>query len=120
MAEKWNRRSGNFGKKRDPETMKRRTGMVLDFLKEAGFKAEGAKVLDIGCGNGALALPLARMGAKVTAFDISSGMLKRINEDSEKEGLQIETVEASWWSADIDKLNSGRALTWLLRPELLP
>lgn len=37
--------------------------------------APGDRVLDIGCGTGALAIRLARLGAKVTGIDISSYML---------------------------------------------
>ncbi len=104
LAEKWNRRSELFGKSHDPEAREKRTETIISFLKNGGFQARGAKVLDIGCGTGALALPLARMGAEVTAFDIASGMLKKLETIAEKEGLPIHTVEGSWWSADIDVL----------------
>jgi ubiquinone/menaquinone biosynthesis C-methylase UbiE len=104
LAEKWNRRSETFGKTMDPEVREKRTGKILDFLQAGGFNANGTKILDIGAGTGALALPLARMGAEVTAVDISSGMLKKMEAVAEKEGLSIRTVEGSWWSADIDVL----------------
>ena len=104
LAEKWNRRSETFGKSHDPEARERRTEEILSFLENGGFQARGAQVLDIGCGTGALALPLARMGAEVTAFDIASGMLKKLEAIADKEGLPIHTVEGSWWSADIEAL----------------
>lgn len=37
---------------------------------------EGARVLDIGCGTGALALRAARRGARVKGIDVSAGMLE--------------------------------------------
>ncbi len=39
---------------------------------------KGARVLEIGCGTGALAMAMARRGARVTAIDISKGMLSRL------------------------------------------
>jgi SAM-dependent methyltransferase len=38
----------------------------------------GASVLDLGCGTGRIALPLARLGHSVVAVDESKGMLARI------------------------------------------
>ena len=104
MAEKWNKRSGDFGRSMEKDKKKKKTEKTINFLKESGFEAKGARVLDIGCGTGALALPLARMGAEVTAMDISKGMLKKIEETAAEEGLNIRTMEGSWWSTDIDNL----------------
>ncbi|OPY65775.1 MAG: Mg-protoporphyrin IX methyl transferase [Syntrophorhabdus sp. PtaU1.Bin050] len=104
MAAKWNKRSDKFGKSPDQERMQKRIRKTVDFLEETGVKIKGAKILDIGSGHGSLSLPLARMGAEVTALDISSGMLDRLNDASGKEGLSVKTVECSWWTADIDKL----------------
>lgn len=77
---------------------------IFELLQEAGFQAKGARVLDIGCGPGALSLPLARAGAKVTSLDFSSTALGRVRSEAEQESLSIETVESSWWTADIDDL----------------
>jgi len=104
MAEKWNQRSATFGRGRDQQARKRLTDDVINFLEQSGVRIKGAKVLDIGCGNGALALPLARLGAEVTAFDISVGMLSQLDKIALQEGLAVRTVEGSWWSADIDAL----------------
>ena len=104
MAEKWNRRSENFGKTMGTDARRKRTERVLGFLKDGGFFANGAKVLDIGCGTGSLSLPLARMGAVVTALDISSGMLKKVEKTAKEENLNIQIIEGSWWSTDIATL----------------
>ena len=40
-------------------------------------KVAGLAVVDVGCGTGRHALPLARAGARVTAIDFSSAMLER-------------------------------------------
>lgn len=108
QAERWNERAGDFGKHADGERRKKRITELLAFLKEAGFTPKGKKILDIGCGPGALSIPLAEAGAEVTSFDIASGMLDRIRETAKKESLKITTVEGSWWSADIGKLGFSK------------
>ncbi len=105
QAEFWNKRSADFAKKFDKKNGRKETGETLGFLEESGISINGARILDIGCGPGSLSLPLARAGADVTSLDISSGMLERLVEIAENEGLSIKPVECSWWSADIDKLH---------------
>lgn len=104
LAAFWNRRSADFAKKICSARSRQRSSQNLVFLEENGFRAKGARVLDIGCGPGTLSLPLARAGAKVTSLDISKGMLARLCGAAESEGLSIDTVECSWWNADIDAL----------------
>ncbi|OPX69465.1 MAG: Mg-protoporphyrin IX methyl transferase [Methanoregulaceae archaeon PtaB.Bin056] len=104
QAARWNGMADHFGKGMDGERRHQRMAGLFALLNEAGFSPEGAKVLDIGCGPGALSLPMARAGAKVTSLDISGAMLARLQETAREEGLAIDTAECSWWSADIDEL----------------
>lgn len=104
QAARWNERADQFAQNMDDERRQKRTADVLGFLEEAGFSPEDTCVLDIGCGPGTLSLPFARAGADVTALDISTRMLDRLRETAQNEGLRINAVECSWWSADIDKL----------------
>lgn len=48
---------------------------------------EGTRVLDVGCGNGALARAAAARGASVVAVDISAPMIARARERAAAEGL---------------------------------
>jgi len=48
----------------------------------------GARLLDVGCGAGQLALIAARAGAKVTGCDISTNWLERARERAAAEGLE--------------------------------
>jgi cyclopropane fatty-acyl-phospholipid synthase-like methyltransferase len=59
-------------------------------------------VLDIGCGPGTLAIPLAKKVKQVIAIDFSSQMLKELEVYAEKEGVtNIQTYHIGWdddWS----------------------
>jgi ubiquinone/menaquinone biosynthesis C-methylase UbiE len=52
----------------------------------------GTRVLDVAAGSGALAIPAARLGAQVTATDISPVMIDRLAARARREGLN--TVDA--------------------------
>jgi len=60
-------------------------------------KLSGKKALDIGCGTGRIALTLAKLGADVTAIDISEAMLNQLNKIAKKEKLQnrINAIQSS-------------------------
>jgi 2-polyprenyl-3-methyl-5-hydroxy-6-metoxy-1,4-benzoquinol methylase len=49
----------------------------------------GSRVLDIACGTGNTALPLARAGAIVTGVDIATNLLEQARERAAAEGLTI-------------------------------
>lgn len=55
-------------------------------LKFAGLK-RGMNFLDIAAGTGALTIPAARIGARVTAVDISPNMIRLLKERANNEGL---------------------------------
>jgi 2-polyprenyl-6-hydroxyphenyl methylase/3-demethylubiquinone-9 3-methyltransferase len=60
-------------------------------LDEHGFKPlEGKSALDVGCGAGLLAEPLARLGAKVTAVDAAPGLIAAAKLHADGEGLGID------------------------------
>jgi SAM-dependent methyltransferase len=49
----------------------------------------GARVLDVACGTGNLALPMARGGAMVTGVDIAANLLVQARERAAAEGLTV-------------------------------
>jgi SAM-dependent methyltransferase len=59
-------------------------------LAEVGA-ADHPRVVDLGCGNGQLSLPLARRGAHVLAVDISTRMIESVKRRAAAEGLEIQT-----------------------------
>ena len=51
---------------------------------------DGVRALDIGCGAGLVAEPLARMGARVTAIDAAAAQLEAARRHAAAEGLTID------------------------------
>ena len=49
---------------------------------------KGLKVLDVGCGDGTTAIPMAKLGADVLGVDIARNLVKAGNERVEQEGLE--------------------------------
>jgi SAM-dependent methyltransferase len=89
-ASYWNARADSFTKKAGHSTY------AQTFLEFANIPA-GQTVLDMGCGGGTLALPLARLGHHVIAADFSDGMLDALKHAAQQEGLTtIQTIKLDW------------------------
>lgn len=83
------------------------------------FPAEPAReILDVGAGTGFCALPLARLGHRVTAVDLSEGMIRGTREAALDEGLEISFVHADAAAPDLAPGNFdgvvARNLLWTL------
>ncbi|MBM6755647.1 methyltransferase domain-containing protein [Collinsella tanakaei] len=67
------------------------------FLELTGIRA-GETVLDMGCGAGSLAIPLAHAGHRVIAVDFSPRMLAVLDETARECGLfdRIDPVQLAW------------------------
>jgi ubiquinone biosynthesis O-methyltransferase len=66
------------------EQLQRR--LILSLLGDV----KGRRVLDIGCGDGDLAVELRRRGANVTGIDASSDMIEAAKARAKREGLEID------------------------------
>lgn len=55
---------------------------------------KGATVVDFGCGNGRLTVPLARMGYDTIGVDASTTMLQRLSERTEEAGVKVRSVQS--------------------------
>jgi SAM-dependent methyltransferase len=83
----------------------------------------GMKVLDVAAGNGNFAVAAARLGAQVTASDVTAHMVELGRERSRAEGLDIAWVEADAeslpFAAHFDLVASVFGAMFAPRPELV-
>lgn len=75
----------------------------------------GARLLDIGCGNGKLAAHLARLGFEVTACDLKACWIARLEEKFTNKGLNLSFQVANaeslpWPDASFDTVVSTHTL----------
>lgn len=68
-----------------------RGALVIHILKKKK-DIEGLEVLDLGCGNGGIALSLAKMGAHVTAVDRDVARLRALQQALDTTAQQLNTV----------------------------
>lgn len=82
-------------------------GAVVDLLAPR----PGEQVLDLGCGDGALTLQIARRGARVLGVDSSAELLAQAN----ARGLETRRMDgqALSFSAEFDAVFSNAALHWM-------
>lgn len=75
----------------------------------------GMRVLDVGCGDGALTERIAGAGADVVGVDISRSLL----EAARSRGLDVRemSVTALSFAAEFDAVFSNAVLHWVLEPE---
>jgi 2-polyprenyl-3-methyl-5-hydroxy-6-metoxy-1,4-benzoquinol methylase len=69
-------------------------GSVTSALISVVTAHPGDAVLDLGCGNGQISIPLARQGADVLAIDVSPAMANRLRADARRRGLSSLSVVA--------------------------
>jgi len=84
----------------------------------------GARVMDLGCGPGLLAIPFARAGMKVTAVDPEPEMLAAARSAAEGAGVPLEIREGSSFAMPRDMgifklVTMGRSFHWMDRAATL-
>jgi len=65
-------------------------GQFFELLHHLGVGLPQQDILDLGAGTGALAVPFAKRGARVTAVDLSEGQLQAGREAARRNGVEIE------------------------------
>lgn len=92
-ASYWDKRAATFTTKDAPNPY------VERFLELADIR-EGETVFDMGCGTGALSVPLGKRGIKVVAADFSQGMLDQMRATLDAEGVRTVFPKRMSWSDD--------------------
>lgn len=78
------------------------------FLDEAEkMHPDGLRVLDLGCGNGRNAVPLARKGCKVTGVDISKVALSLLAKKAKIEGVSVDAIQSDFASLSFPSESFG-------------
>ncbi|ABK83253.1 class I SAM-dependent methyltransferase [Campylobacter fetus] len=101
-ANAWDDMSNSYPRYND-SAMKKDVNFVLNWCEEIGVRFEGKSIIDIGCGTGTVAIPLASKGAKVCGIDLSPGMLEVLENDAKTLGIDslITTFISDWDSYEI-------------------
>ena len=87
---------------------------------EHGFRPlEGKTALDVGCGAGLLAEPLARLGAKVTAVDAAPELIEAAKAHAAGQGLEIDyrAVGVELLEAHYDLVTSMEVIEHVADPQ---
>lgn len=92
-ASYWDKRSATFTTKDAPSRY------VEAFLEYAAIRP-GETVFDMGCGTGALAIPLGEAGHKVVAADFSQGMLDQMEAALAERGIRTVFPKLMSWEDD--------------------
>ncbi|WP_036683007.1 class I SAM-dependent methyltransferase [Pelobacter seleniigenes] len=104
------RNTPSFWDKRAPEFRKHqvaKTEYAEDFIRFMQLQPHWS-VLDVGCGCGNLALPLAKQVALITALDFSPTMLELLQQGCVEQGVDNITTIHGRWEDDWDSLGVGR------------
>lgn len=102
----------------DPQRYNRNAGFVAELgspLIDLLRPEAGERILDLGCGEGALTEKLAASGARVVGVDASAEQI----EAARRRGLDARVMngEALTFDGEFDAVMSNAALHWMLEPD---
>jgi|WetSurMetagenome_2_1015567.scaffolds.fasta_scaffold59026_4 SAM-dependent methyltransferase len=103
QKETWNKRADSFSQRINRASNGKEGLDKDDYISKMLDHIEVQpdwSVLDIGCGPGTLAIPLAKKARSVTALDFSSEMLRHLKKAADQNGLEnIRCINSSWQDA---------------------
>jgi SAM-dependent methyltransferase len=100
----WEMKAKKYPMPFDEGSLLKATEKIIEIVKQRGVVLSGKRILDIGCGTGTFALPLAFMASSVTGLDISETMIAMLNEVAIKYDVRnVDAVHTSWRDLDVSK-----------------
>ena len=95
-------------------------GTQPQFARDTAFygriaQEAGGPVLELGCGTGRIAIPLAEAGHSVTGVDVSEGMLTMARRKSADLPAQLRD-RLTWVRQDMSELNLGQRFGFVFVP----
>lgn len=112
----WQQARAERPRRKDPSFWDKRAPAFKEHVKESDYEKSFLKlvqpepdwtVLDVGCGCGTLALPLAGRVAGVTALDFSPTMLELLQQQCDESKITNITSVLGDWEDDWEKLGLG-------------
>ena len=79
------------------------TAKTVAFLVEQLGLHAGSRVLDVACGRGRVAIPLAQHGCRVTGIDLSPRSLQGAREAADAAGVDLELVHLDMRELDFEE-----------------
>lgn len=79
------------------------TYLLRDYLKE-NVELDGKKFLEIGTGNGEIAIHAAENGAEVTATDVNHEALEHVKGKARDKDIEVEVIESDLFE-DVENRN---------------
>jgi ubiquinone/menaquinone biosynthesis C-methylase UbiE len=77
-----------------PYVTSQRTLREVDGIVALLNLPSGARILDLACGAGRIAVPLAQRGYVMTGLDLSSGLLEHAKEEAAKAGVEVRWIHS--------------------------
>lgn len=81
-----------------PEVTEAQVGGIVSLLD----LQPGTRILDLACGHGRIAIPLAQRGFDVTGYDLSEVFLRRARRDAEAQSATVQWIRGDVRNLDFD------------------
>lgn len=78
------------------------TDEEIAFLVDKLELSQGTRLLDLACGRGRIAIPLAKHGCRVTGVDLSPRSLELAQLDAAAAGVMLEVIQSDMRELDFD------------------
>jgi len=94
MIREWQKFFDAHAERYEENGFTQHTVAEVDFILKLYPLPKGSSVLDVGCGTGRHAIEFARRGYRVTALDLSPGMLEVGKRNAARSGVEVQWVQA--------------------------